>query len=170
MITVHRFFTTFVKCRGMSKRCRNLLSKWWCSYNKWRETVVKHRSTNWHGWKSLYDTRTYNKKNKNMNTWLVMQFVEKAGETRTECGNVVYRLHAYCYIRNASQNVQRLQNVCVWEKTMKLLFQCSKNNKYFTRTRCACFQLLSSIISPRNRDIQFRLFLITSVATVHQRL
>lgn len=53
------------------------------------------------------------------------------------------------------------------EMTRKLILQCFKNSKYFSRTTLACYQLFCSKMISQIRAVPFHLLLITFAANIH---
>lgn len=130
--------------------------------------IAKHRLSCRHPWRVFM--RNTHRKNKRMHKHMVSNAVHEHSKVKQKLVIIAYQPHSYCYVCNVSQHAQTLRKDSVKEKSTKLMFCSFESNKHFTRTTLACHQLLSNKIFPWNCDIQFRLFLITPVAVIRQRV
>lgn len=128
-----------------------------------------HRSALRHLWKFnlKFGHRTKLKKHRK---WLMRPLVSTVRQVQAVRENIACRPHAYRCVGNAPQNFQTFRNANVWKERPKLIFRCFNSNKYFKRTLLACFQMFYSLISPLNWKIQFRLFMLIAVATIHSHV
>lgn len=158
--------TTFSKIHILARRQRLLVSQKTFCMNKFRPMLVTHQKTYLHMKSSIYEICARNKTDESVNKWFPRPFLDAASRRQAEHRTKPCRRDIHCYVCYASQNVQTHQNVSVSVKMIKRPFRCFKSNKYFIRNLLAWYQLHSRILSTRNCDISFCLFLTSSVATI----